>query len=47
MLHSNRKVRKEEYIKLPNDRLKLGKNQIHFRIPKIDKGKFTARYKYE
>ncbi len=31
----------------PHDRLKIGKNQIHFRIPRLDKAKFTNRFKSE
>lgn len=47
LYNSNRKHRREEYFSIPSDRLKLGKNFVRFKIPCLDRAKFTAKYQHE
>lgn len=47
LCNSNRKHRREEYFSVPSDKLKLGKNFIRFKIPCLDRAKFTSKYQHE
>lgn len=46
LYNSNRKHRREEYFMVPTDKLKIGKNFIKFKIPCLDRAKFTSKYQY-
>ena len=46
LINSNRKARREEYFTIPDDKLKIGKNYIKFKIPCLDRGRFTSSYQY-
>jgi hypothetical protein len=47
LYNSNRKHRREEYFTVPSDKLKAGRNFIRFKIPCLDKAKFTSKYQHE
>lgn len=47
IVNSSRKGRKEEYIIIPKDNLKSGKNVLRFKIYCIDKERFINKYQYE
>jgi len=47
LINSNRKTRREEYFLIPDDKLKIGKNYLKFKIPCLDRGRFTSSYQYE
>ena len=47
LINSNRKARREEYFTIPNDKLRVGKNFLRFKIPCLDKNKFTHNFQFE
>ena len=47
MSNSNKKNRREEYIIIPKNSVRPGKNVLRFKIIKLDKQKFEFRFQYE
>ena len=47
LANSNRKHRREEYFSIPATGLKAGKNIVTFKIPCLDRNKFTTKFQFE